>query len=574
MKIDLLIKNTKMFNTVKQTFEEKNISISGDKFYYISSKDLEYLNPDSVIDATGKYMVPGLIDIHMHIESSMTTPTIFSKAVLPHGVTTVVADAHEMGNVFGIDGLKEFMEAETEVDIFHAIPSSVPSTAPELETTGGIIALDEVQKLLENPKIICLGEAMNFKGIASEPDSLIRQIIDLCKKERPTMPLEGHCPKVYEEDLAAFLYSGISSDHTHQFSESLAEKIENGMFIQFQNKSLTPENIAVIVDNNYYEYACIITDDVMADDLLVGHLNINLRKSIDVGLSIEKAIYMTTFTPSRRMGLHDRGMIAPGRLADFLLLDDLESFSIEEVYKSGKSVHKKGNPVEFPTKIENFPASYKKSVNCKSLTVDDLKIPVNTELEKVRCNVIRKHEIGTFTERITREIQVKDGFLDWESTDCSLIVVMERYGKNGKIAFGLIENPISEKGSIGTTWAHDHHNIMLMGNNVNDIIQAQHELLRMQGGYVVVREEEVKATCPLPIGGILSQAPIEKLGNDLKEVRRAMKEMGYKNMNEIMSFSTLSLPVSPAIKMTDMGMMDTKTQKFYPLVFIEDGVVK
>lgn len=192
------------------------------------------LTPETIIKAENQYMIPGLIDAHMHIESSMTTPTIFSKAVLRYGVTTVIADAHEMANVFGLDGLDEFMKAETELDIFHAIPSSVPSTTPELETTGGIIGLAEVAELLKNPKIICLGEAMNFKGIAYEPESLIQQIIDLCKKERPTMPLEGHCPKIYDEELADFLFSGITSDHTHQFPDSLKEKSKQVCLFNFK----------------------------------------------------------------------------------------------------------------------------------------------------------------------------------------------------------------------------------------------------------------------------------------------------------------------------------------------------
>ncbi|MGM9902808.1 MAG: adenine deaminase C-terminal domain-containing protein [Enterococcus sp.] len=571
MEIDLLIKNAQVFNTVKQCFETKNVTVIGEKFYYITPTDVSHLQAAQVIDGQGKYVVPGLIDSHMHIESSMTTPTIFSKAVLPFGVTTVIADAHEMANVFGIEGLTEFMEAKTELDIFHAIPSSVPSTTPELETTGGVIGLAEVNTLLTHPKVICFGEAMNFHGIAYEPDSLIRQLIDLCKEKRPTMPLEGHCPKIYGEELAAFMYSGISSDHTHQFPESLAEKIENGMFIQFQNKSITSENIAVIIENEYYEYTCIVTDDVMADDLLEGHLNENLKKAVAAGLTIEKAIYMTTYTPARRMGLNDRGMIAPGRLADFILLDDLNAFSIAAVYKSGKQVYQKGETIAFPETVEPFPISYRRTVHCKSLTIEDLQVAVRTDLSSVRCNVIRKHEVGTFTERVTKTIPVTNGYLDWENSDCSLLVVMERYGKNGNIAYALMEKPIVTPGSIATTWAHDHHNMMIMGNNKRDILMAQQKLLEMQGGYVVVNDGQIVAHCPLPIGGIISQAPIEKLGHDLKEVRQAMQRLGYKNRNEIMSFSTLSLPVSPAIKMTDKGMMETKTQKFYPLIFPEDG---
>lgn len=569
----MIIQDVWVFQTTTQSFVKKNVSIKDGKFYYISSSELTSLTPDTIIKAENQYMIPGLIDAHMHIESSMTTPTIFSKAVLRYGVTTVVADAHEMANVFGLEGLDEFMKAETELDIFHAIPSSVPSTTPELETTGGIIGLPEVAELLKNPKIICLGEAMNFKGIAYEPDSLIQQIIALCKQERPTMPLEGHCPKIYDEELAAFLYSGITSDHTHQFPASLKEKIEAGVFIQFQNKSITPENMAVIVENNFYDYASIITDDVMADDLLKGHLNENLKKAVQAGLPIEKAIYMTTYTPARRMGFHDRGEIAPGRVADFILLNDLEEFTFEAVYKSGEKVYEKGAKIDYPTTIEQFPERYKQSVHCKLLTPEDLTIRVETDKASVRCNVIQKQEVGTFTERITKEIPVEDGILQWQKADCALLLVMERYGKNGNISLSLMDKPITKNGAIATTWAHDHHNVMVMGNTPDDIIKAQHELVTIQGGYIVVSDGVITGKCPLPIGGILSQAPVEELGRDLQKVRASMQALGYKNMNEIMSFSTLSLPVSPAIKVTDMGMMNTKTQEFYPLIFPEDGVV-
>jgi adenine deaminase len=572
MNADVIIKNAWVFQTPTRSFVKQNVAIKGNKFYYISAADIDDLSAKT-IEAENQYLIPGLIDIHMHIESSMTTPTIFSETVLRYGVTTIVADAHEMANVFGLEGLKEFMNAKTILDIFHAIPSSVPSTTPELETTGGIIGLPEVEKLLQDPRVICLGEAMNFKGIAYEPDSLIAQIIDLCKKMRPTMPMEGHIPKIYDRELADFLYSGISSDHTHQFPEHLLDKIQAGLFIQFQNKSITPENMAVIRDNNLYDFSCLITDDVMADDLLQGHLNENLKKAVAAGLPIEQAIYMTTYTPARRMSLLDRGMIAPGRVADFILLDNLEDFSIAQVYKDGQKVFEKGEPFVYPQVIEEFPQAYQQSVKCRLLTADDLVLKVETDKAQVRCNVIQKQVIGTFTERVTKEIAVVEGILQTESENLGHLLVMERYGKNGNIAHALMEQPLKHKGAIATTWAHDHHNLMVMGNDSASILVAQQALLALQGGYVVVHDGKVVATCPLPIGGILSQAPVEELGADLQQVRLSMQQLGYENMNEIMSFSTLSLPVSPAIKVTDKGMMDTKSQTFYPLVFPEDGVL-
>jgi adenine deaminase len=573
MKIDLLIKNALVYQTPTQSFAEKNIAIKEGKFYYISTDKMTDLAPEKVIDAQERYIVPGLIDNHMHIESSMVTPSIFSKAALSYGVTSVVADAHEITNVFGVKGLRYFMAAKTELDIFHAIPSSVPSTSPDIETTGGIIGVDEVAELLKEPGVICLGEAMNFHGIAYDPESTIRQIINLCKKEKPTMPLEGHCPKIVGRELADFLFSGITSDHTHQFPETLLERIEAGVFVQFQNKSITKENMAVLNDNHLYEYASIVTDDVMADELLSGHLNENLKKAVACGLPMTKAIYMTTFTPARHMGLRDRGMIAPGRVADFIMLEDLDSFTIHSVYKDGRLVHRQNEPIEFPKQLEFFPADFYQSINCRKLTAEDLAIRVATQKATVRCNVIKKHEVGTFTEHLVKEIPVENGLLQWQKAGCSLIVVMERYGKNGNVSVNLVDQPITEAGAIGTTWAHDHHNLMVMGNDVPSILKAQEKLLEIQGGYVVVEEAEIIGICPLPLGGILSQEPLQKLGDALEEVRSGMRHLGYKNMNEIMSFSTLSLPVSQAIKVTDRGMLDTKTQKFYSMVLPEDGKV-
>jgi len=574
MNTDLIIKNAWVFQTPTRRFVKQNIAIKDNKFYYISSESTQHLSAKETIEAENQYMIPGLIDSHMHIESSMTTPSIFSATVLRYGVTTVVADAHEMANVFGLAGLKKFMAAKTKLDIFHAIPSSVPSTTPELETTGGIIGLAEVKELLKDPRVICLGEAMNFKGIAYQSDSLIAQIIDLCKRKRPTMPLEGHIPKIYDRELADFLLSGISSDHTHQFPEYLLDKIQAGLFIQFQNKSITPENMAVIRENQLYDFACLVTDDVMADDLLQGHLNENLKKAVNAGLPIEEAIYMTTYTPARRMSLLDRGMIAPGRIADFILLDNLEDFSIAEVYKNGEKVFTNGDSFSHPPVVEQFPKTYSQSVQCRFLTTEDLVLKVATDKETVRCNVIQKQSVGTFTQRIIKEVPVVDKTLKIQDENLAQLIVMERYGKNGNISYALMDQPLTKKGAIATTWAHDHHNLMVMGNDNASILTAQHKLLAMQGGYVVVHNDKIVATCPLPIGGILSQAPIEELGSDLQRVRLAMKELGYENMNEIMSFSTLSLPVSPAIKVTDKGMMDTKTQKFYPLIFPEDGVLE
>ncbi|ALC89221.1 adenosine deaminase [Bacillus sp. FJAT-18017] len=565
MQVDLVIKNAQVFNTFTKKFEAKNVSIIDDKFYYLKAGEFEDIEAAKVVDAKNQYMVPGLMDIHMHIESSMTSPSIFSGAALAHGVTTVVADAHEIANVFGMEGLEAFFSQPSTMDIFFAIPSSVPSTTPELETTGGFIGVEEVKRLLQHPKVIALGEAMNFNGIVNEPDSLIRQILHVVQTERPFMPLEGHIPRVSELDLAKFLYAGLTADHTHQSPESIYEKVSSGMFLELQKKSITTENIQVIVENQFYEYVAIITDDIMADDLLEGHLNANVRLAISCGMPAEQALYCATYTPARRMGFQDRGAIIPGFKADFMLLDDVKSMDIAAVYKDGKLVHEKGNEFRYPTEKPTFPEHFYQSLQCRPLTSEDLRIKVKAS-EKALVNVIQISEVGTFTEHVQREVRVVDGILDWENSGLALIIVMERYGKTGDIAYGFVENALTEKGAVATTWAHDHHNLMVMGTSAEDTVIAQNELLDMQGGYVVVQAGKVQAVCPLQVGGIISDAPIQELGAQLKEVRQAMVELGYRNSNEIMSFSTLSLPVSPIIKITDKGMMNVRSQVLIPLV--------
>lgn len=554
--IDLLIINAHVFNAFLKTFEKQNVSVKDGKFYYISDEDLHYLNPIEVLDAQGKYLIPGLIDIHMHIESSMVPPASFSPTALSHGVTTIVADSHEIANVFGVAGITAFMEQETEMDIFYAIPSSVPSTTMDRETTGGIIGVTEVRELLEHPKVIALGEAMNFKGITTEPDSLIRQILRETQVLKPFMPLEGHIPRVSGEDLAKFMFVGLTADHTHQSPDSILEKAKNGIFLEFQKKSITPENMAVINHYNLYEHMALITDDIMVDDFVTGHLDANVRLAIAAGLPAEEAIYTATYTPARRMGFQDRGAIMTGYQADFILLDDVPSFKIATVYKNGKQVST-AHPDMY------FPESFYQSVQCRPLTEADLSFKVE---KAMTCNVIAIQEIGTFTEHVQRMVAEKNGFLDWENSGLALIVVMERYGKNGNIGYGFVENALNEKGAIATTWAHDHHNVMIMGTSIADILAAQHAVLEMQGGYVVSVDGVITASCPLPIGGILSDEPVPVLGKKLGEVRREMQRLGYKNTNEIMSFSTLSLPVSPKLKITDFGMMDVHTHELIPLM--------
>ena len=552
MKYDMIIQNAWVYNSFTQSFSKKDVAIRNGRFAWISERIRE--NADVIFDASDKYMIPGLVDIHMHIESSMTIPTRFSDAVLAHGTTTVVADPHEIANVFGIEGINSYISNDTALDIFYGIPSSVPSTNSELETTGGIIGVDEVKELLANQNIRCLGEVMNFHDVCFDENSLSYQIIKTCKEIRPDLPIEGHCPKISGKDLACFIEKGVTADHTQQTRQSVIEKIEAGIFLEIQKKSMSPEVIKTLMENNYYDYFSFVTDDVMADQLCYGHLNELVKLAVKMKMPFEKALYCATFTPARRMHLEEYGAICPGRIADFILLNDKEQFMIHEVYKKGKKVRKEDQKIQFPL-------SFYHSVHCRKAQQSDFEICLDGTA--ALCNVIEINPHSNFTARVQEMLPIQKGKLC--IGDKALLTVFERYGKNGNVSHALVKNTISKKGAIAATWAHDHHNLMVLGTDVNDMMLAQHTILEMQGGFVVVENGKVIAKVQLEIGGIVSAAPIEELGRQLGEVREAMHHLGYVHDNVIMSFSTLSLLVSGEIKISDKGIIDTKRQCVLPL---------
>lgn len=566
MEVQLIIKNLKVYNSYFKKFIQGDVVINDGKFIHIGNDYEDRLSSKNIIDGNNKYMIPGLIDIHMHIESSMTIPSEFSKAAIKQGVTTVVADPHEIANVFGIEGIKEFIKSKEKLDIFYGIPSSVPSTGNHLETTGGEITVNEVKELLSYENILCLGEVMNFKDLIEDESSAINNIINVSKDKK--IPLEGHCPKIDGVDLSFYIYRGVDGDHTQQSVASLEEKIRNGMFIEMQHKSMTTENIKFLVENNLYEHFALATDDVMADKLTKGHLNELVKEAINLGMSIENAIYVATYTPARRMRLFDRGTIAPGKIADFILLDDIENFDIYEVYKNGEVVFNRCNGLKekYFMKKSNFHKKFYNSIKLNQITKENLLVRVPQKYNnKVTCRTMNIMKNTTFTEEGEVSLDVENNLLKWENSNCALIAVFERYGKNNNVAFGLVQGEIIKEGAVATTWAHDNHNVMVMGRNVEDMVLAVNNLIDFNGGYIVVRDNNVLAKLELPIGGIVSDEPIEVVGEKLGKVRSAMKELGYNHMNEIMSFSTLSLPVSPAIKITDKGLIDVKKCKVVSL---------
>ena len=608
MRPDFILKNVMVYQTFRQCFEKRDVAVAGEKFYCISPA-ISYPGVEER-DGKGRYMLPGLVDIHMHIESSMTYPGEFSRITLPYGVTTVVADAHEMANVFGMDGIRAFMAQKTKQDIFWAIPSSVPATNEKLETAGASLGVKEISEMASLDGVLCLGEIMNYKDLSAEGESRTRALIDVCRKAGKNLRIEGHCPGLTGTDLNRFIYEGVDADHTQQTPQSVMEKTELGMFLELQFKSLTPEVVKTVCDHELYENVALVTDDTMADKLLTGHLNKIIETAVKAGMPMEKAIYCATWTPSRRMHLDDRGMIAPGKIADFMLLDSLDGIEPVVVYKKGECVYcradeacgaakgrkaqeacavaagcgaeaakmqaagisevradKSGQAAAPVAAACSFPDSFYRTINCRPAEISDFVLKAEEPDAKwAEVNVMKIGTFGTATTPVKRRVEVKDGVLDWKSAGLTLAVVFERYGKNGNVGYGLVEGALTKPGAVATTWSHDSHNLFVLGTDENDMKLAQKRVLELQGAYVVFAGGKSLAEARLTIGGIVSDQPIEVLGQELKEVRAAMEGLGYVNNNVIMSMSTLCLPVSPKLKLTDHGLLTVPGQEHVPLV--------
>lgn len=571
-KVSLIIKNTQVYNSYLKRFISADVSVRDGKFFFIDREHTSEVVSEEILDAEGAYMLPGFIDIHMHIESSMMTPAAFGQCVAGYGVTTIVSEPHEIANVKGIQGIEEMIREgeESPIDMYYGIPSSVPSTNVNLETTGGIIDFQSMKQLLEDRKIVCVGEIMNYRQVIKDENLEIRKFLNYLQQERSDFIIEGHCPSLVGLDLAKFLYLGIDGDHTEHTLEEVKQRIENGMFLEIQDKMLKPEILNYIIENRLYEYCAFVTDDTMADVLLYeGQLNHVVEKAVKLGFPLEQAIYCATYTPARRMHLYDRGVIAPGKTADFMLLNNPAHIKPQAVYKNGKEIY--NCQKSRTTKPSSFPKDFYHSIQLPELTENDFKMPVSrfragTAPKEVKVRVMEVQSDCTQTRETYMDMPVEDGYIEWKSSGCLLAMVIERYGKNGNIGYGFISGACMKNGTVATTYFHDHHNLFVAGNNEQDMLLAVKRIQKLQGGILMVDNHKILSELALPVCGILSEEPLKEIGTRLCHIRKNLKNLGYNHLNPIMSLATLGLPVSPTLKLTDVGLVKVETGKIVPLI--------
>ncbi|MDO5754968.1 MAG: adenine deaminase C-terminal domain-containing protein [Tissierellia bacterium] len=556
-RVDLFIKNARIFNVYFKKFMDCHFSIRKGKFYYIDYKKETEFESDNIIDLKGKTVIPGFIDIHMHIESSMLTPLPFCEYIGSKGITTIVAEPHEIANVAGVEGVEEMILAgeASPIDVYYGIPSSVPSTHEDLETTGGIIGFEEMKELAKMKNIACVGEVMNYRGVIRDNNLEITKFIEYIKEKDPSYIVEGHCPLLLDLDLAKFLYLGINGDHTEHSLEEIKQRYENGMFVEIQEKMLRKEIIDFIVEQNLYEHTAFVTDDVMVDDLWAkGHLDHVVRKAIDMGFPLEEAIYCASYTPANRMNLRDRGAIAPGKIADFIVLEELEYLKVQDVYKKGVKI----SQMNSLKKEYQFKEKFYHSIHLNKITEEDFKFKAPMEEGEVSLRAMVVQDGSTQLKEEIITLPVEKGIVKWENTKYLLATVFERYGKEGSVGYGFVTGDGLKRGAVASTWVHDHHNLLVVGSDVKTMVLLANQIIEQQGGMIVGEEGKIIGNLPLPIGGIMSEDSVEEVASRLKEVRDGLLHLGYQHYNPIMSVGTYGLVVSPFLKITNKGLVDVQ----------------
>jgi adenine deaminase len=507
----------------------------------------------------GRYVIPGLIDGHIHIESSMLLPHNFGMAVIRWGTTTVVTDPHEIANVLGMDGIR-LMQASAElgpIDVRIMVPSSVPAT--DMETSGAEITTKDIEKLLKENGVTGLAEMMHFPGVVSGQQNELDKIEAAYGK-----PIDGHSPGLTGKDLNAYIASGIMSDHECTTAQEAYEKLSAGMHIMIREGSTAKnlETLLPVVNEKNAMRFMLVTDDVHPDTLLTGHLNNSLKKAIKLGLDPITAIRMATLNPAVYFGLRNLGAVAPGYQADIVVLDDLVSFLPYRVYKKGELAAEKGKLVkDLPT--ENFPVM-------TSMNAVLTEKPFQIKARKDKARVIEVIPGQIITRKVINNIKLENGFVVSDpENDILKVAVIERHTGSGNISIGLVKGFNLTGGALASSVAHDSHNIIVVGANDTDMERAVIEVISMGGGLAVAEEGKIVASLALPVAGLMSDSNLEYVVNLIHELNDAAFRLGCKLGEPFMMMSFLSLPVVPELRITDKGLVDVNKFKFVPL-FGED----
>ena len=543
--VDLLLTNSKVVDVFSGEIVPRAIAISNGAVVGFGPYEAR-----ETVDLSGRYVAPGFIDSHVHIESSMTCVPEFARAVLVHGTTTVVADPHEIANVLGAAGIEYMLQSAEQqpINIYFTLPSCVPATA--METAGARLTAEDLQPFLKNERIVALAEMMNYPGVIHRDPQVLAKI-DAARKHKK--PIDGHGPGLKGKQLYAYITAGIQSDHECTTAQEAKEKLMAGMHIMVRQGTAARNLQALLplVNEKTAKRMMWCTDDRHPHDLIVeGHIDSIVREAIVSGLDAVLAIQMATLNPAEYFGLHHLGAIAPGRQADLVVFENLKMPVIEQIYCRGILTAASG---EIRPEIQ-FPAAAAVS---PSMRVDPQNIDFGIPAEKKRIRVIEIVPDQLITHVRIEQIPVKNNrAVSDPSRDLLKIAVVERHKGTGNIGKGYVKGFGLKHGALASSVAHDSHNIIIVGTTDADMQAALAAVVEMGGGLAAVREARILASLPLPIAGLMSLEPVRTVRDQLDQLIKIAHDLGTALKDPFMTLSFLALPVIPELKLTDIGLID------------------
>lgn len=571
--LDLLMHNARIADIFRLRVFEGWVGIRAGRFVYVE----EGAPPGTIIakekrDLGKRVIVPGLIDSHMHVESSHLTPRGFAQAVLPHGTTTILADAHEVANVAGEDGVRWMIRASENMPlrIFHAIPSCVPATSPDLEWTRAVFDAGVVTRLAQEPGVIALGEVMDYGQVLAD-GARLRAMVNAAHDAH--LLVEGHIPTLRGTDLSQYLAWRITSDHTLTTPEKIREQISKGLAVMLQTKSCTRENIAAVNALADRARILLVTDDIEPTMLVNGHLSLILALAIDAGMSPIEAMASATIRPARYLGLRDLGGIAPGYCADFAVMDELAAFPPREVFVGGERVAADG---KFSGRdLPATPTIPSNALLPGPFTREDFRFVSNGATPPqpspwqgegaggvlIANAVVLISATASTTDLARVPVRVENGYPKLDDT-LALVAVIARDGSSKSI--GIIKDFGLRVGAVASSFAHDSHNLLVVGREADDMAIAANAVRDMGGGVAAVRDGKRIATLHLPVLGLLSDVPLDEIVREFDALENALRDLGVRHARPFLMLSLLALSVSPNFKFTDKGVMDTEARKLLP----------
>ena len=542
---DLILANARVVNTFTGEVISGNVAICDDRIAGIG----DYNEAKQVLDVSGRYLAPGFINGHVHLESSMLDAGQYAQAVVPHGTSAIVTDLHEIANVCGLKGMRYVLDRirQLPLDLFLMAPSCVPAT--HLETSGASISPEDIRQILRWRETIGLGEVMNFPGVIHGDATVLRKIA-LSKGK----VIDGHAPGVSGKDLSAYIAAGIGSDHESVALEEARGKLEKGMFIMIREGSSEKnlEALLPLVTDKTYKRCLFVVDDRSAYDLLHdGDIDAVVRKAIRLGLEPVRAIQLATINTAEYFRLDGLGAIAPGYFANILALDDLDNLSVNMVFHRGRLVAREGQPLFSLPRADNHAVTgtvHIKPVNPEKLRLSapSAELPV---IELVPGQIV--------TRKQHLKVKTANGqVIPDTERDILKLVVVERHRATGNMGLAMVTGFGLKKGALASSVAHDSHNIVTVGTSDEDIMMAIQEIERLQGGLAAVADGQVLASLGLPIAGLLSDEPLETVVARLGKLEQAARELGARLPSPFATLSFLALPVIPELKLTDLGLVD------------------